>query len=242
MSSDAAQVSAMAQMLRAGMPLKISGERLTENGRRDLERILDVNKTVGGPLVGSLQRFAQVLRKREELTEEIQIAATGPKASARLVMSLPWLVLVGGAVSGMPVLRLFVSSWVADASVALGLLLYWLGNRWIARILENGQPTSLDPGFNLELLAISVGAGFPLGMAAKELGVAESEIEFLGNETPTMQLLTERADELRMLSYAADRKRIQKTAVAVLWPLGVTVLPAFVLVAIVPLALAMVVS
>ncbi|MEY4398320.1 MAG: hypothetical protein RLZ53_896, partial [Actinomycetota bacterium] len=50
------------------------------------------------------------------------------------------------------------------------------------------------------------------------------------------------ADELRMEAFIADRKRIQKTAVSILWPLGVTVLPAFVLVAIVPLALAMVIS
>jgi tight adherence protein B len=242
MSSDAAEVSVMAQMLRAGMPVQVGGERLTQSGRRDLERILEVNRRVGGPLVGTLQRFAQVLRKREELSEEIQIAATGPKASARLVMNLPLLVLVGGAVSGIPVLRLFTSSWIADASVALGLLLYWLGSNWITRLLAKGQPAGSDPGFNLELLAISVGAGLPIGLAAKELGVDESEIQFLRNETPTTQLITERADELRFASYTADRKRIQKTAVAILWPLGVTVLPAFVLVAIVPLALAMVIS
>jgi tight adherence protein B len=242
MSSDAAEVSSMAQMLRAGMPVQVGGDRLTQSGRRDLERILEVNRRVGGPVVGTLQRFAQVLRKREELSEEIQIAATGPKASARLVMNLPLLVLVGGAVSGIPVVRLFTSSWIADASVALGLLLYWLGNNWITRLLAKGQPAGLDPGFNLELLAISVGAGLPIGLAAKELGVDESEIQFLRNETPTLQLITERADELRFASYTADRKRIQKTAVAILWPLGVTVLPAFVLVAIVPLALAMVIS
>lgn len=242
MSSDATEVSSMAQMLRAGMPLKLDANRLSETGRHELERILEVNSRVGGPLVGTLQRFAQVLRKREELTEELQIAATGPKASARLVLNLPLLVLVGGAVSGIPVLRLFTSSWIADASVALGLLLYWLGSRWVTRLLKKGQPTCSDPGFELELLAISVGAGLPIKLAAKELEVEESEIQFLGNETPTNQLITERADELRFATYTADRKRIQKTAVAILWPLGVTVLPAFVLVAIVPLALAMVIS
>lgn len=242
MSSDAAEVSSMAQMLRAGMPVKLDANRLSETGRDELERILEVNRRVGGPLIGTLHRFAQVLRKREELTEELQIAATGPKASARLVMNLPLLVLVGGSISGIPVLRLFTSSWIADVSVALGLLLYWTGSSWITRLLAKGKPAGSDPGFNLELLAISVGAGFPLGLAAKELGLKESEIQFLGNETPTMQLLTERADELRFASYTADRKRIQKTAVAILWPLGVTVLPAFVLVAIVPLAMAMVIS
>lgn len=242
MSSDADEVSSMAQMLRAGMPLKLSAERLSEVGKRDLERILEVNKRVGGPLIGTLQRFSQVLRKREELAEEIQIAATGPKASARLVMNLPILVLVGGAVSGIPVIRLFASSWIADLSVAFGLLLYWLGSRWINRLLAKAESSTSDPGFNLEILAISVGAGLPLRVASNELGIEESEIQFLGSETPTMQLLTERADELRLASYNVDRKRIQKTSVAILWPLGVTVLPAFVLVAIVPLALAMVIS
>lgn len=232
----------MAQMLRAGLPMKISAERLSEVGRRDLERIVEVNKRVGGPLVGTLQRFAQVLRRREELAEEIQIAATGPKASARLVMNLPLLVLVGGAVSGIPVMRIFATTWIACFSVSIGLLLYWLGSRWITRLLAKAQPSNSDPGINLELLAISVGAGLPLSLAARDLGIESAETDFLGNEIPTMQLLTERADELRMSAFSANRKRIQKAAVAILWPLGVTVLPAFVLVAIVPLALAMVIS
>ena len=232
----------MAQLVRAGMPIKITAENLSDAGRRDLEKILDLNQRVGGPLVGSLQRFAQMLRKREELAEELQIAATGPKASARLVMNLPLMVLVGGAVSGIPVIRLFTTSWIAGASLALGMLMYWLGSRWTNRLLSKAQPGSEDPGFNLELLAISVGAGLSVRLACRELGIDETEIKFLGTETPTMQLLTERADELRTEAFHSDRKRIQKTAVAILWPLGVTVLPAFVLVAIVPLALAMVIT
>jgi tight adherence protein B len=222
------------------MPFQITNEHLSERARADLERLLFVNKSVGGPLAPVLQRFAQVLRKREELFQEIQIAATGPKASARLVMNLPLLVIIGGAISGIPVFRVIATSWVASASLAMGLLLYGVGNRWTNRILKRAEPDSLDPGFDLELLGIAVGAGLPVSSACRDFCIAHSQIEFLGRDLPTLQLLTERADELRLEAHNLSRKRINKASVAILWPLGLTVLPAFVLVAIVPLALALV--
>ena len=242
MSTDASEVSAMAQMLKAGMQFQITGENLSDSARTDLERLLLVNKSVGGPLAPALLRFSKVLRKREELLQEIQIAATGPKASARLVMNLPILVVIGGAISGIPVFHIFATSWLAMVSLASGLLLYWLGNRWTNRILNRAEPETGDPGFNLELLGIAVGAGLPLSSACQEFGVAQSEVQFLGRELPTMELLAERADELRLEAHNVSRKQIQKASVAILWPLGITVLPAFVLVAIVPLALAMATS
>lgn len=232
----------MAQMLRAGRSVTPTAERLSEGTWRDLQRLMQVNRMVGGQLVPTLQRFAQVLRQRDELTEEIQIAATGPKASARLVMNLPILVFVGGAISGIPVFQLLTSSMLAIVSLVMGLTLYWIGSSWMSRIISRAQPIEEDPGFDLDVLAVAVGAGLPLGFACKQFDIDEGLIEFLESEVPTIQLLSERADDLRQQQHNENRKRIQRTSVAILWPLGVTVLPAFVLVAIVPLALAMMIT
>lgn len=239
MNSDSAEVLAMAQMVRAGMPLTNRSNRLSSTALGELERLLEVNSTVGGPIAATLQRYAQVLRRRESLKQEIQIAATGPKASARLVMNLPILVLLGGAISGIPVIRVFTTSWLAGVCLGLGLVLYWLGSKWTNKLLAAAQPSNSDPGFQLELLAISVGAGLPVGYACKHIGIEEGSVDFLGSQIPSLQLITDRADELRIERHTADRLRIQKVSVAILWPLGLTVLPAFVLVSIVPLALAM---
>jgi len=54
------------------------------------------------------------------------------------------------------------------------------------------------------------------------------------------ELLMERANHLRLEQFTQDRLKIQKTSVAVLWPLGLTVLPAFVLIAIVPVGAALI--
>lgn len=239
MSSDAVEVLAMAQMVRAGMPLAGRTNHVSSGVQAELTRLLEVNQSVGGPVAATLQRFAQVLRRREALVQAIQVAATGPRASAKLVMNLPLLVLLGGAISGIPVIRIFGTSWLASASLGLGLILYWLGSKWTNKLLAASQPSNSDPGFELELLAISVGAGLPLGFACKQLGLDPGSVEFIGNQIPSLQLITERADELRLEMHTADRLRIQRVSVAILWPLGITVLPAFVLVAIVPLALAM---
>lgn len=234
MLSESAKVLALAQKVKAGIPIDLSFDDSTELGR-----LMIFTKTVGGPIAPTLDRYATVLRGREKTLEELGVAAAGPRASARLVTSLPVLVLLGGAISGIPVLRTLTSSWLVAISLAIGLGLFWLGNLWTKKILASAEPTPGDPGFTSELLAIAISAGMPTRQAIELLGAPEESVAFLETGVAAASLLTDKADELRFQQSVNDRKRIQRASVKILWPLGVTVLPAFVLVAIVPLGIAM---
>jgi tight adherence protein B len=125
----------------------------------------------------------------------------------------------------------------------LGCLLFWLGTRWTNRLLKRAEPRNVDPGLEIEHLAIAVKAGLPLKAAAEMVGAADSaELRELAADSgiALYDLLIERANSQRLEQLNRDRMRIQKTSVSVLWPLGLTVLPAFVLIAIIPVGAALI--
>lgn len=206
---------------------------------------MEVNQKCGGSLSNTLDRYSGVLNSREQTKAELELAIAGPKASSRLVMSLPILVILGAGISGLPIFRVLATPSVVWISLGVGAALFWLGSRWIARVLKAAEPNYDDVGFELELIAIALGAGLPLA-SALELVPTTQEVELQemsqGNGIALTQLVLDRANSLRLDQLNEDRLKIQKASVAVLWPLGLTVLPAFVLIAIVPIASALIQS
>lgn len=207
--------------------------------------MLDVTRGAGGPIANTLDRFASVLGTREQAFRELELAIAGPKASSRLVLSLPLLVFLGAGIAGIPIIRVLATSSVVWISLAVGFGIFWLGSRWTNRILKKSEPELGDPGMPLEALGIALKAGLPLSVAAELVGnieTAELQEISISSGIALSQLVQDRADNLRLEQFNQDRMKIQKSSVAVLWPLGVTVLPAFVLIAIVPVGVALVQS
>lgn len=242
MNSDARQVLTLAQMIKAGLPTDHLKLELSEESTSQLNRLKRLNSEIGGPIAPVLERFAKVLSQRAVALEELDIAAAGPKASTTLVMSLPILVLIGAAISGIPIWRAITRNAFSWIAILLGLGLFWVGRNWTKTILRNAEPNRIDPAFPIELVILAVSAGMPLRSACERAGVDPESMQLDANGMATIPLLVELANQLRTEQSVADRKRIQKSSVAVLWPLGLTVLPAFVLVAIVPIAIALVIS
>lgn len=247
MSSEAAEIRQYAQLAKAGHRIQFSENQFTPQTQKDLNRLLEITKNVGGQIAPTLDRFATVLNSLEHSRSELALAVAGPKASSRLVMSLPILVFVGAGISGIPIFQALSKPSIVWLSLFLGALMFWLGSRWTHRLLVKATPESKDPGFHLDALAIAVRAGLPLGVAA-------SQLESILEGSPSVELpphtassgialaglLEEQANLARFEQFTSDRLRIQKTSVSVLWPLGLTVLPAFVLLAIVPIGAALI--
>ena len=243
MISEAKTIRQYAELVRAGHRIQIKPEQFSKTTVQDLNQILELTAQVGGQLASTLDRFATVLLTREQNKTELELAVAGPKASSRLVMSLPILVFVGSGIAGIPIFEVLRSPSIVWLSLLLGVLLFWLGTRWTNRLMALAEPRSEDPGITLELLAIAVKAGLPLGSAAETVGATNtSELQELaaGSGIALYELIIERANSLRLDQFNRDRMRIQKTSVSVLWPLGLTVLPAFVLIAIIPVGAALI--
>jgi tight adherence protein B len=243
LNNEANRLRQYSELIRAGHPLNLEFGNFSDETERDLKRLLAISREAGGPIAVALDRMSSVIVVREQTRNELALAVAGPKASSRLVMALPVLVFLGAGISGIPIFRTLSTIPIVWVSLGVGALFFWFGNRWISKLLARAEPRTSDPGLELDGLSIAVQAGMPLQSAIDLL-------EFQGSESLSSleansgialaQLLTERASQLRQQQFNEDRLLIQKTGVSVLWPLGLTLLPAFVLIAIVPVAAALI--
>lgn len=247
MSSEARAIRQFAELVRAGHRIEIPKEQFSERTNFDLNLLLKVTERTGGQLSATLDRFAALLIAREHSQSELALAVAGPKASSRLVMGLPILVFIGAGITGIPIFATLQTPSLIWLSLILGGFLFWLGTRWTNRMLKRAEPAITDPGLGLELVAIATNAGHSLESAVElveqvfgKVEVAELQELAWGSGIAVNHLLVERANALRAEQFASDRLKIQKTSVSVLWPLGLTVLPAFVLIAIIPVGAALI--
>lgn len=245
MSIDARTLRQYAELSRAGHKVELNPNQFGEETAKQVQTLLEVTRSAGGPIAKTLDRLASVVNHQEQTRSELELAVAGPKASSRLVMSLPLLVFIGSGIAGIPIFKVLASSPLVWVSLSLGLLMFWLGARWTNRILDRAKPNSRDPGLELDALAIAIQAGLPLRAAAELARITDtSELEELAADSgiAISELVADRADSLRQEQFNTDRLKIQKASVAVLWPLGLTVLPAFVLIAIVPVGTSLIQS
>lgn len=243
MNTEIRTIRQYAELIRAGHRVEIVTSTFSDRTAKDLLLLLEVTRTAGGPIAKTLDRFAMVLSHREQTVRELELAVAGPKASSRLILSLPILVFVGAGIAGIPIFKTLMSQTIVWVSLAVGIVMFWLGNNWTHRILKKAEPEFQDPGLQLDALGVGLQAGLPLRAAAELANFAEtSELQeiSLSSGIALSQLVTDRADSLRLEQFNQDRMKIQKASVAVLWPLGLTVLPAFVLIAIVPVGAALI--
>jgi tight adherence protein B len=208
-------------------------------------RALTLCEQLGSAPAENLERLAEVEAEQAKALAALEVAASGPRASARLVTVLPILVLLGAQLLGMRVLNSLNA--VTAASIVLGALLLMLGRRWSRWILAAAQPEVHDPGAALDAFASAMSAGLAPTVAIREVE------KFFGHQPELAALLETSADTglalSRLARAEADRirlnwrvsseKKIQQAGIRLMWPLGVAVLPAFVLIAVVPLAVSM---
>lgn len=215
-----------------------------------------VAESAGAPLSAALEVVSARLRSIEETGREIAVAMAGPRMTMRLVMAMPGLGILGSTVMGFDSLGTLIGDPYGRAAGIAGLLLLVLGALWARRLSRRAQPRRQAPGFSLELVAIAVRGGGALEQACRSVE-RECERHSLPFEreaiedclrladragAPVAGLLRAEAALLRSVVGAEDRTRAAALGVTLLLPLGVCVLPAFMLLAIAPTILAVVAS
>jgi tight adherence protein B len=208
-------------------------------------KTLELCQSVGAPPVLALERVAEVETSWEVASAELELAASGPKSSAKLVTLLPLVVLLGAQFLG---LRVFNSPGpFLLGSLGLGLALLYGGWLWSKRILEKAAVSKSDPGAALDALSATLAAGLPTAQAYREVEARFGqvptlpELNHLSSQTglALSKLVLAEADRLRLEVRVSAHKHIRQAGVKLMWPLGLLVLPSFVLLAVIPLSLAM---
>ena len=205
-----------------------------------------VATTAGAPLAPSLIQFAAGLRSLADAQREAEVALAGPIATGRLVLALPVVGIVFGTVLGFDTLRILFTTPPGLSCLTVGIGLLLLARRWTRGMVAAAQPTELMPGLHLELLAIAVSGGGSLDRARALVGGqndsdAEAVLALSQRAgVPAGALLRAEADEARREARADAQKRAARLGVQLMIPLGVCVLPAFMLLGVAPLLISVI--
>jgi tight adherence protein B len=225
---------------------------------RGLAAAWQVATEAGAPLAPSLKDLASSLRDLAETRRETQVALAAPIATARMVMVLPAIGLLFGAALGFDTLGTLFTTVPGLVCLVFGLLLIVLARQWNRRLVRSAQPSVLTPGLTLDLLAIAVsgGASIPRASAAvaeavERHGIDDHDGAAAAEETlslsrragvPAGALLRSEAEEARRTARSEGQRNAAALAVRLMLPLGVCILPAFMLLGVAPLLIAVITS
>lgn len=214
----------------------------------------EVASEVGAPLAPTLARLAEVLRGLAQAGREVELGLAGPNATARIVVALPPLGLLVGMALGVNPLGVLFATPLGLVCLVLGGGLLMAARRWSGRMVEAARDTDPAPGLALELLAIGLSGGSSpdRAIALVDAALERAGIPGLGASAhgvlvfatsagvPAASLLRAEADEERRIAHAEARRRAELLGTRLLLPLGLCVLPAFVLLGVVPVVIAIV--
>lgn len=207
----------------------------------------------GAPLAATLGRLGEVLLAVDDARREVAVALAGPLATSRVVLALPAVALVGGALLGVDSLGVLATTPPGWLCLAAGVTLLLLARRWMRRLVARARESDPTPGLGCELVAVAVTGGVPAPVAVERVAAALAEaglpadaqatatLDFAQRAgVPVATLLRAEAREQRREAQAAVRQRIAGLGTRLLLPLGLCVLPSFVALGVAPLLLAMI--
>lgn len=215
----------------------------------------EVASGTGAPLADSLRELGGALRDEAQLRREVGSALAGPVSSARLVLGLPLIAVVFGAAFGFDTFTVLFGNPIGLACVALGTALLWMGRRWSRGLVARATASDAGRGLELELIAIAMSGGASVDRARSVVHRALSASGTVSNDgrsaddviamavgagAPVAELLRAEAARLRRAARAEGAARAAALGVRLMLPLGVCVLPAFVLLGVVPLIVSVV--
>lgn len=221
---------------------------------RGLATAWAVATEAGAPLAPTLREYAASLRDLAQAQREIVVALAAPTATARLVLTLPAIGILFGMLLGFNTLGTLLTTLPGWVCLSLGSGLMLAASRWNRRLVAHAQPRDLTPGLGFDLLAIAVSGGgsldraraivaaaaehFPLDDSGSDSGIAETLELSARAGIPAAELLRSGATERRRDTLALVQSRAQALSVRLMIPLGVCVLPAFLVLSVVPLLVA----
>lgn len=207
----------------------------------------------GAPLAPTLRELAAALRALAQTARDVEVALAGPVATARVVLLLPVIGIGLAALLGVNALGALFSTLPGWVCLVAGGGLIVLGIRWIGRMVREASRLDPTPGLPLDLLAIALRGGVSADRATALVAAAMTDAGLPppggeGSEVlafsraagvPAGALLRAEADELRRRERAAAAMRAARLETRLLAPLGLCVLPSFVLLGVAPILLAL---
>ncbi|MET0713913.1 MAG: hypothetical protein ABWY57_03290 [Mycetocola sp.] len=217
----------------------------------------------GAPLAGCLRELARSQRALGQAQRDIDAALAGPRSTSRLVLALPVVGLLFGLLLGFDTLGTLVGTVPGLVCLAGAVMLLFAAWRWSAAMVRRSTPQSSAPGLAIDLTAIAMSSGASVDRAVAVVDSALAEfrpdatvrsarLSERGREdaaiasvlalsraagVPAAHLLRGEADQMRRDARSNAQQAAASLASRLMLPLGLCILPAFVLVGVAPLLL-----
>lgn len=216
-----------------------------------------VAESAGSSLAPTLDELAATLQRVGALHRAVDSALAGPLATARLIGWLP--VVAVGVSTGIGFNTLGVLFGTAPGLAVLGAatVLSVLAVVWTRSIVAGARPAAVIPGLDAQLIAIGLGGG---GSMAAALALAATGVRLARPDSqrggfaperdegisgvlrlselagvPAAALLNAEADQARRDFRTTAERRAAALESKLLLPMGVCVLPAFMLLGVAPI-------
>ncbi|NEM92188.1 type II secretion system F family protein [Galbitalea soli] len=211
---------------------------------------------VGAPLAPVLREVAESLRELGELRRAVAVSLAAPVATARTVAVLPALGVLLGIGLGFDPVHVLLGTPAGIACAATGALLVAIAVLWNRALVRRARRTVGHPGLEVELTAIALAGGGSPGRAREVVaaalrdhlgmrpsGVADQALDFSRRAgVPAAELLRAEAREQRRAARSEAQRRAQALSARMMLPMGLCVLPAFMLLGVAPLVISVVTS
>ncbi|MBF4633225.1 type II secretion system F family protein [Agreia pratensis] len=205
----------------------------------------------GAPLASSLRETADSLRQIGQLHRDVDAALAGPRSTARFVGVMPVLGLLFGTLLGFDTIGVLFGTPLGISCLVAGALLTAAAARWTSRLVAKARPSESSPGLTAQLVAIGLSGG---GSLARARGLATEALRLhdLGESddpqridrvlelsraagVPAAELLQSEARQLGREATSRAQSRAAALGTTLMIPLGVCVLPAFMLLGVAPM-------
>jgi len=213
-----------------------------------------IARQTGAPVAPALLALSDALLDVARTRREVHVALASPLATIRLVMVLPVVAVLGSLLSGVGEAHAVFLSPVGLGLMGLGAVMMGVAWWWSHRLADTAKPPEGSHSLELDLFAVACSGG-SLPEAAHRL-VTHTLVEYdlvpsdhedvealtaLSRRAgvPVINLATAHAQLWRERVRSDAQERVERLGVMLVVPLGLLVLPAFVLIAVVPMALAL---
>ncbi|MCU1415104.1 MAG: hypothetical protein JWN80_2444 [Microbacteriaceae bacterium] len=219
---------------------------------RGLVAAWEVATDAGAPLAQTLHRFAASLRAIADNERDARTALAGPQATTRLMMVLPVVGVLFGFALGFDTIGTLFTTVPGIVCFVVGVLLVLLARLWSRRMLRAARAPTAVPGLGFDLVAIAVSGGASIPRALAAVRTAQhahrltpddvDEILSLSARAgvPAALLLRSAAEQARREARSAGQRAAERLSVMLMLPLGICVLPAFMLLAVAPMLISVV--
>ncbi|RFA15180.1 hypothetical protein B7R21_03875 [Subtercola boreus] len=212
----------------------------------------------GAPIAPCLREVASALREIGDNQRSIEVALAAPVATARLMGVLPLVALGLGALLGFDSLRILTTTVPGQVCLVAGVGLLAISRAWNAQLVRVASARPVVTGLAAELTAVAMSGGVSVDHAQQNAGeslqahrllepggmTAVGQVIELSRRAgvPAAELLRSEARHQRREALARSQKVSARLSVRLMIPLGLCVLPAFMLLGVAPLLLAVVTS